>query len=72
MLMIEGQKVVTTSLKGARPNPQEVRRLVDALLYGSGFFIAKGVLSVRQIALSPKHALRDVHIATLCAVNYVH
>jgi hypothetical protein len=41
---IDGQAVVTTSLGGLPPSSEETQRLLDALLRGSGYFIAKGVL----------------------------
>jgi hypothetical protein len=42
---IDGEAVVTTSsLGGLPPSSEETQRLLDALLRGSGYFIAKGVL----------------------------
>ena len=42
---IEGQQVVATALRGAAPSAHETQRLIDTLLHGAGYFIAKAVLS---------------------------
>jgi hypothetical protein len=62
-MIIEGQTVVTASLSGLAPAAQETRRLVDALLDGPGFFVAKGVVPVRSMS-APTIELRAAHSAT--------
>ena len=65
-MIVEGQIVVTASLRGLAPTDQETRRLVDCLLDGPGFFIAKQVVPVRIVRTSM--VLRAAQSCVLTAV----
>ena len=62
-MVVEGQTVVTASLNGLAPIAQETRHLVDALLDGPGFFVAKRVVPVRSTSALTVE-LRAAHSAT--------